>query len=230
MDELLIAFGGEVKQLGDGRVGGYLVRFSGPKDTDLTGDFFSKDTDFGIHTRLPVYYQHGYDSALKTRRIGVGELKLEDAGLWLEAQLELRDDYERMIADMAGKSKLGLSSGAVGHLVERERVGKANHIKTWVIGEASLTPTPAEPRNNVLPLKSYFDGLRSADLESVKTIRELEDYLRDAGVSRSQATAIVAKAKTLLQRDSDEERDSARSDSRIAYARRLETYLLTGVQ
>lgn len=230
MDELLIAFGGEVKQLGDGRIGGYLVRFSGPRDPDLTGDFFSKETDFGIHTRLPVYYQHGYDSALKTRRIGVGELKLEDAGLWLEAQLELRDDYERMIADMAGKSKLGYSSGAVGHLVERERVGKAYHIKTWVIGEASLTPTPAEPRNLVQPMKSYFDSLRVGDLEAVKTERDLEDYLRDAGLSRSQATAIVAKAKTLRQGEPAQEAERTRSDSRIAYARRLETYLLTGVQ
>lgn len=154
--DTLVSFAGTVKALGGGKVGGHLVRFSGPNDPDLTGDFFSKSTDLGIvdGASLPVYYQHGLDDVLKNRRIGRGTVKVDEVGVWLEAQLDIRDEYERMIYGMAEKGKLGYSSGAAPMLVEREQVGKAWHIKSWPIAEASLTPTPAEPRNSVVPLKS----------------------------------------------------------------------------
>lgn len=158
MDELLCYQGAEVKALGDGKLAGYLVRWGGPKDADLEGDFFSKDTDLGVEegSRLPVYYQHGFDGTLKSRRLGRGVIKFDDVGAWFEAQLDLRDEYEQLIYKLAEDGKLGWSSGAAGHLVEREQVGKAWHIKSWVIAEASLTPQPAEPRNVVTPVKSLF--------------------------------------------------------------------------
>ncbi len=154
----LVYYAGEVKAIGDGKVAGYLVRFGTPKDLDLEGDFFSKETELGVDqdSSLPVYFQHGFDSQLKNRRIGRGLARYDDAGLWLEAQLELRDEYERMVYELAKQGKLGWSSGAAGHLVEREQIGKAYHIKSWPIGEASLTPTPAEPRNVALPVKSIY--------------------------------------------------------------------------
>jgi len=69
----LIFYAGEVKVLGDGKVAGYLARFGTPKDVDLEGDFFDKETDFGVDedAKLPVYYQHGFDSQLKNKRIGL---------------------------------------------------------------------------------------------------------------------------------------------------------------
>lgn len=154
----LVYYAGEVKAIGDGKVAGYLVRFGTPKDLDLEGDFFSKETELGVDqdSSLPVYFQHGFDSQLKNRRIGRGLARYDDAGLWFEAQLELRDEYERMVYELAEQGKLGWSSGAAGHLVEREQIGKAYHIKSWPIGEASLTPTPAEPRNVALPVKSIY--------------------------------------------------------------------------
>lgn len=154
--ETLVSFAGSVKALGGGKIGGHLVRFSSPDDPDLTGDFFGKSTDLGIAegSSLPVYYQHGLDDTLKNRRIGRGTVTFDEVGVWLEAQLDMRDEYERAIYGMAEKGKLGYSSGAAPMLVEKERVGKAWFIKSWPIAEASLTPTPAEPRNSVMPLKS----------------------------------------------------------------------------
>jgi HK97 family phage major capsid protein len=158
MEDNLVFFGDPVKALGEGRVAGYLVRYGSPADPDLTNDYFTSETDLGIEqdSRLPVYYEHGFDSVLKSRKIGAGVIKLDDTGAWLEAQLNMRDEYERMIYQMAIDGKLGWSSGAAGHLVERESVGKSYHIKSWVIAEASLTPTPAEPRNSVMPVKSLY--------------------------------------------------------------------------
>lgn len=159
MDEItetLIFHGGAVKALGDGRIGGYLVRFTGPDDPDLEGDYFDAQTDFGGATRSTVYYQHGLDRTLKTRKLGLADLRTDEFGVWAETQLELRDEYEKFIYGLAEAGKMGWSSGTASHLVEREPIGKAWHIKHWPLGlDASLTPTPAEPRNAALPLKSF---------------------------------------------------------------------------
>lgn len=152
--------GSAVKDLGDGRVGGYLVRFSTQDDPDLTGDYFTKATDFGPHQVTPVYYQHGMDERLQRRVLASdASLKVDDVGVWVEAQLALRDDYEKQIYALAQAGKLGWSSGTAPHLVERERTGKAYHIKAWPLGlDASLTPTPAEPRTLAVAMKSLEDA------------------------------------------------------------------------
>lgn len=160
MDDNLIYYGDTVKALGDGKVGGYLVRWGGPKDVDLAGDFFDKNTELGIteDAKLPIYYEHGYDGHFKGTRIGRGYgMKFDDIGAWLEAQLEVRDDYERELLKLAEAGKLGWSSGAAGHLVERESVGKSWYIKSWPIAEASLTTTPAEARNCAVSIKSIYE-------------------------------------------------------------------------
>lgn len=150
-----VYFGGAVKALGEGRIGGYLVRFSSDADPDLEGDYFDNATDFGDVAASPVYYNHGLDKKLKTRRLGRAELRRDDFGIWAEVQMQMRDEYEQFIYGMAEEGKMGWSSGTAAHLVERERVGKAWHIKHWPLGlDASLTPTPAEPRNTAQSLKS----------------------------------------------------------------------------
>lgn len=150
--------GGAIKALGDGKIGGYLVVFTDAEHPDLEGDFFTKETDFDFENghQVGVYYQHGLDGTIKTRRMARGTLKLDDAGVWIEAQMELRDAYEEAIYGMVEAGKLGWSSGAASHLVERETVGKSRHITKWTIAEASLTPTPAEHRAVALPLKSLI--------------------------------------------------------------------------
>ena len=51
---------------------------------------------------------------------------------------------------------MGWSSGTAAHLVEREPMGRAAKIVSWPLGlDASLTPTPAEPRNVTMPLKAW---------------------------------------------------------------------------
>ena len=93
--DTLVYFGDAVKALGSGKVGGYLVRWGQPGDVDLTGDYFTPDTDLGVEigANLPVYYEHGYDPVIKSRKIGKGTiLKTDDVGLWFEGQLELRDE------------------------------------------------------------------------------------------------------------------------------------------
>lgn len=153
MGTSVVYHGGDIKALGDGRVGGYLVRFSGPTDPDLTGEFFTKDTQFGTNMQPPVLYHHGMDGHMKARIIGSSTLKMDDVGLWIEAQLDLRDEYEKAVyGRLVAEGKAGWSSGAA--TVEYEPLGKSYWIKTWLIAEASITPIPAEPRNAAIPIKS----------------------------------------------------------------------------
>ena len=163
-EKALVHLGAEVKALGDGRVGGYLVRFSDADAPDLTGDYFAPECDFGEPAALPVLYHHGLDEDLKRRRIGTAQCKKDAVGLWVEAQLALRDDYEKAIYALAEAGKLGWSSGAAAHTVERAPEGKSARITQWYIAEASLTPTPAEPRNAAMSLKAYT-ALWSARVE-----------------------------------------------------------------
>lgn len=156
--DLLVVQGGEIKSLGGGKVGGYLVLFSGDQDPDLTGDFFTKDTDFGLGSvpRSGIYYDHGLDPVIGKRRLGEGELRVDDTGVWIEGVLQMRDAYEQAIDQLVHAGKLGWSSGTAPSLIEREDAGKATWIKHWPLGlDASLTPMPAEPRTKAVSLKSY---------------------------------------------------------------------------
>jgi HK97 family phage major capsid protein len=156
-EDTVISFGGEFKSLGEGKFGGYLVRFTTPEDPDLTGDFFTKETDFDLEFpgKATVYFNHGLDPELKKRKLGKADIRLDDVGIWAEFLWQERDAYEKALEEMGMAGKLGWSSGTAAHLVEREQVGKAMFIKKWPLGlDASITHTPAEPRNVVIPLKS----------------------------------------------------------------------------
>lgn len=166
--KLITLPGSAAKALGNGRIGGYLVTFGSPDTPDLEGDHFTRDTDFGPMKTSIVLYQHGMDKRLG-HRVFDAEAKLEedDIGVWIEAQLELRDAYERFIYDQVQAKRMGWSSGTAGHLVEAVPSGNGRWFKRWYLGlDASLTPTPAEYRNIAQALKS----LPEAEPEAVGEI------------------------------------------------------------
>src|SRR3990167_2760984 len=63
-DDTLIAFGAEVKALGDGRIGGYLIRYGSENEPDLskTRDWFHAKTYFGARNGdgVDVTIHHGF--------------------------------------------------------------------------------------------------------------------------------------------------------------------------
>ena len=180
--------GSRIKATGRGMVSGYLVRFGNPQDTDLERDYFTKSTDFGMEFidgsshKLGLYYNHGMDPVVKTKKIGYGSIKMTDFGLWYEAQLDMADEYAKMIYDLAQKGKLGFSSGAASHMVDREKVGKSFEIKRWNLAEASLTPQPAESRN-MASVKRYFDEMGRFIPYSREELSSMEDKEYDAYMS-----------------------------------------------
>lgn len=185
-----LVFGGIIKALDDsGNVGGYAALFTGPDDPDITGEFFTKSTDFFLdgESRPIAIFHHGLDPIIKGRRLGVTgrvvEIKTDDVGVFVKMNLRKRDKYEKAILQMVADGKLGFSTGSVPHLVHREAVKGHKgvfELKSWPMIEVSMTPTPIEPRTNVIPLKSYTDDLdeyddRTAELKAVWTTKYRND-------------------------------------------------------
>ena len=151
-----------------GRIGGYLLVWGAAGQSDLQGEYFTPQTDIGLdwYDRRPILYHHGLDGTLKAAVIGVlDRLRRDEVGLWAEAQLDLHKRYVRAVQRLIEQGVLGWSSGSLPHLVD---VAADGCIKRWPIVEASLTPTPAEPRHtDVQTLKSAYKalGLDAARLE-----------------------------------------------------------------
>ena len=123
---------------------------------DTSGEYFDKDTEFGFEksTEIPLFYHHGMNGFIKKSKIGKINVRKTDEGLFFEAELDKRRKYIQEIQKLAKTQEgLGVSSGAVPHLIERERTNKGVYLKQWIIGEVSLTPTPAESLNVVKSLK-----------------------------------------------------------------------------
>ena len=174
MMQTLVNFGSAIKADDSGRVRGYLVRFGGQ---DLEGDYFTKNTDFGRPMKsgdrvaINLYYHHGQDRTVGKSRIGTGYITMDDKGLWYEAQVEMADQYQEMIQELAKSGKLGYSSGATGHMVERKKMSDGRYeITRWPIGEASLTPTPAEPMNMVKSLKDMYGDMEGYAMEEEEMV------------------------------------------------------------
>lgn len=184
-DDTLVSFGGSVKALGEGKVGGFLVEFTDPEHPDLEADYFDAGTDYGPHQKSLAFYHHGADAVLGRRPLAeLASLTVKDAGVWLEHQLDLRNEYEAAIYELAEQGKIGLSSGTAPHLVEREEKGGVYHITRWPLGlDASYTPTPANWQSRVMPLKTYIKSVGSADL---KVGDELAEDEPDAKTDSSQ--------------------------------------------
>jgi hypothetical protein len=200
MEDVMVVIGGMVKSLGDGKFSAPLVTFSDQHSPDLAKDFFTKDTNFWVRfpSEIPLLYQHGQDTKMKTTRLGGGSVKVsqDELHVWMEGQLNLANEYEAYIHSLIEQGKMGASSGSASHLVERKSVGDAFHVTSWPIVEGSLTPNPCEPRNKVMSLKSFLvetEAATKADIVLPATTREFEEMLREKGFSRQMSEAIASK-------------------------------------
>jgi HK97 family phage major capsid protein len=156
MLDFIKAFGGGVKAVDDFTIKGRGVVFGG---VDLTGDRFTKSTDFG-DTRSPVGMPVFYDHALGSLRGQIGTVKSwqpTDDGIDVEIELDRRNKYVADVMKLVKSGALGLSTGAVSHLVIRQD----GELKRWTVGEISLTPTPAEPRT-LTEVKTEQNDVRTA--------------------------------------------------------------------
>lgn len=144
------------------------------------------------------------------------EIREDDRGLMVRGQLILDVGKARDVHALMKEGALrGLS---IGYRIPDggaafERNGRIRRIKEVDLIEISVVTLPMNPKANVARVKS---GL---------TITDAEKGLRDAGFSRSEAKAILAKGfKAISLRDAEEE-----ADEPAAALQRLIATLRTGI-
>ena len=179
----------EIKEISDeGYFSGYGSVFDVVDDWDdviVRGAFAET-----LQKKTPVMlWQH--DSA---EPIGVYErIREDEIGLWLEGRL-LLDIEKGREAHILLKNRAirGLSIGFLPLAWEWEtrdntRVRVLKDIDLW---EVSLVTFPANPK---------------AVVDEVKTVRGLENFLRDVGFSRAEAKVALAAIRADSQRDAETE-------------------------
>lgn len=209
----MVYFGDSLKALDEnGKVGGYLVRFTDASKKDLSGEYFTAETYLGAHdgNGVDTIFHHGQPLPVKAKLSAKAAQEIEgfrdhvfapvktkrDAvGIFAETVLNMADDYEKAVFGLVKAGKLGWSSGAVGHLVKKAEDGR---IDRWPIGEASITPTPCEPLNRAITVKSldaikFVSVIEGEEAESIpekptglaaKLNQHIEDLADDKGRTR----------------------------------------------
>jgi phage head maturation protease len=157
-DDFLIFFGGAVKALGNGKIGGYVVRFGSPETADVQGDYFTPHTDYGLDcsTKARVVYHHGLTKKYGPKRFGTVDLSVKANGIEAAGELDLTDAACKAVYNDVEAGKLGWSSGSVDRLVERRAVKGKSEILAWPLIEVSLTPTPVDGRNRAIAIKALI--------------------------------------------------------------------------
>jgi HK97 family phage major capsid protein len=169
-----------VKAITGNRFGGYTAVWGNPKQLDLQGDYFIRETDFALEAfqQRPLIHHHGQTDAMGRTIIGtIDTWKKDNVGLWCEGEFKrldddidlfdeeerkLRAEYIEIIKEKIARGELNFSSGALGHLVKRLDDGK---ITEWFWAESSTTGSPAEPRRT--------------EIELIKSIKGMETFLAE---------------------------------------------------
>ncbi len=174
-------------------VSGYLIQFGNESQRDLDGQFFSPRTFFGYATELPVFYHHGFHSETQKTVLGKVSIRKDEKGLFVQGNLgaetiktffedeqEKARRYAQLIQALGLKSLLGWSSGTARYTV---RVDDTGEIRQWILCEASLTPTPADWRNNATfksILTAHIPEMQEAvNTPEIKAGAELSKMNRD---------------------------------------------------
>jgi HK97 family phage major capsid protein len=217
----LVGFGGSVKALGGGRVGGYLVMYGSPDTRDLHGEYFDRERTNFMMDDYPikgerVLYNHGLDRTLNVKRIGQFDaVGTDEVGIWVEAQLNMADAYQRAIYQMAESGKLGWSSGSLPQAV---RTAEDGCIEQWAVIEGSLTPSPADPRNRarVVPIKALVDvPVNTPEEQAEADDQSAPVKEEEAGLLPMRADAESAQA--ILNSETDVSGDTTMDNEKLAH-------------
>ena len=209
------------------RVANYMILFGG---RDLAGEFFTKNTRFeSNYTDLGMLYEdfeHGMDAEdmgnSDDNVLGIVDwksAKIDDNGIFVERVLNRRADYVQYLSQLIDMGVMGTSSAAIPGKTHKKTGGE---ITDWPLMRDSLTVTPMEPRmvtSNILTaakaLSEAFPHSKSLSvlamrgepkagmIEALAKLGDVEEYLRNTGLSRTEAKALLSRVKGLGQRDAE---------------------------
>lgn len=187
----------EFKASEEGVIEGYASVFN---EVDSYGDTILPEAYDNViaSKKMPLmFFNHDW---LYNDTLPIGKwtaMEKDEHGLKLTGQFNLalqkaRDIYE----SLKFGSLNGLSVGMVVDEDNYEKTARGRHTikEVSVLREVSVVNFPADDFARITSVKS---------IEEIATIRDFEKYLRDAGISKSQAVALVAAAKKVFAPQSD---------------------------
>ncbi len=198
MIERLEYYGDKPKSDGDGIVTGYAAVYGKVGDRPVfweKGAFDSAAESISNGGHIPMLWQHdSWDPIGKWT-----EATVDGKGLLLRGPLSLGvqkgQDARELLKD---EVVTGLSIGFIPTKQEEDEDTGMRHIFDADIPETSLVTFPAMTDARVTSVQKTIAGLES--------IRDWEAFLRDAGLSRSAAKALLAKGYAGLNtREAEEE-------------------------
>lgn len=150
----------------------------------------------GSGDKLPILWQH--DS---TKPIGTfEEIREDEYGLYVEGKLLIDDvvQAKEAYALLKAKAVRGLS---IGYYLKQYEVDKDKEV--WNLTEIDLFETsivtfPANTDAKIVTVKSRLE------MGELPTLKEFEKFLREAGFSKTQATAIAGGGLSKLHKEQSE--------------------------
>jgi HK97 family phage prohead protease len=196
----------ELKFVSDDDTGEFIGYGSIFNSTDKSGDTIRKGTFVdAINKQMPkMFVNHRHFD------IPPGDwltAKEDDIGLLLEGKIDLNHrDGPSLVSAMKRKAMEGLSTGAIRSTMQFERKSEGGrNITKADLKEVSIVTFPMEESATILSVKS--------EIESIETIRDCEMFLRDVGLSRSMAKALIGQLRPLYQREVDAECEQKEAQS-----------------
>jgi uncharacterized protein len=209
------AFALQIKAAGDdGTVEGYGSMFGvrdAYDDVIAAGAFADSLAAHRKAGTMPaMLWQHS-----SSEPIGIWTEMAEDAkGLKIKGQLALATARGKEAHELLKMGALnGLSIGFVSKQWAYERESEIRTLTEIELWEVSLVTFPANQAARVTNVKA-------ADIAELKSIRQLERALRDAGLSEGSAKAFVAAAKRIAldERDAHEAAAAMKAADRLLHS------------
>lgn len=193
---------------GEGYVSGYASVFGGVDFYDDTIEPGAYDAVLsaiksGAAPMPKMFFNHNYYDSVPVGKWT--DVSVDDRGLKIAGQLNLNIQQGRDIYEAVKFGTIdGLSVSIRMKQEDMETDGEdIRHIKNVrELKEVSLCTFPADKNARIITYKA------EADAEAIKSIRDLETYLRDAGLPATEAKTIISAAKRVILNDSDQ-RDAA---------------------
>jgi hypothetical protein len=195
-------FGGQVREVNTAdsvaTVEGLSVPFTQPEPdgaplqgVDLYLTYFNRETNYYISdlfNQSRAFYRHMADAVISDRLLGAAKLTVREAngtdpaGLWGEAQIQIKDEYDAMMMDLVKKGALGISTGASETMYEVRpmKIGQRElgYVSKWGVIDWTLTPQPA----------SFGTEASGRELRRPLTQREYMDVLQGKSKTRVRPT------------------------------------------
>ena len=204
-----------------GYVAGYASKFGGIDSYDDTIESTAYDAVVAAGKLPKMLFNH------QSWEVPVGRWtswKVDDVGLYVEGQLNLELDRAQEIhkaLKFGSLDGLSVSIYMDGEDFEFDDAG-VRHIKNVRdMREISLCTFPADKNARIITFKTADD-----DLAELQTVRDLENYLRDAGLPAKDAKALISTSKRVIAADFE----AVKAQRDAAEAAKIEAQQLERIQ